>query len=52
MKNPLLSLLSNLRIPISVALGQAILNNLCSHTADSILDPEKLKECNVLELGY
>ncbi|EJD07584.1 uncharacterized protein FOMMEDRAFT_75265 [Fomitiporia mediterranea MF3/22] len=36
---------------VSVALCQALLNDLCSSSSYSLFDPEKLKECTVLELG-
>ncbi|OCB86398.1 hypothetical protein A7U60_g6516 [Sanghuangporus baumii] len=35
----------------SVALGQALLNDVSSDSPYSLFDPEKLKNCNVLELG-
>ncbi|KAL5513209.1 RKM5 [Sanghuangporus vaninii] len=36
---------------VSVALGQALLNDFSSDSPCSLFDPEKLKNCNVLELG-
>ncbi|KAL5492424.1 RKM5 [Sanghuangporus weigelae] len=36
---------------VSVALGQALLEDFSSDSPYSLFDPEKLKSCNVLELG-
>ncbi|KAL5531685.1 hypothetical protein ACEPAG_4562 [Sanghuangporus baumii] len=36
---------------VSVALGQALLNDFSSDSPYSLFDPEKLKSCNALELG-
>lgn len=36
----------------SVALAQMLLDELYSNSPVSLFDVEKLKDCNVLELGY
>ncbi|KAH8111058.1 hypothetical protein DFH11DRAFT_1546983 [Phellopilus nigrolimitatus] len=36
---------------VSVVLGQALLRELCSNSATALFNRERLKECDVLELG-